>query len=68
MYVLGQMVEAVKLGGLVLDLQVIRPNPMLKAKKGKVRRISLFTRNRPRFHQQSNSRTAGKANAVALAR
>ncbi len=27
MYVLGNMVEAVKLGGLVLDLQVIRPNP-----------------------------------------
>jgi hypothetical protein len=26
-YVLRQMVEAVKPGGLVLDLQVIRPNP-----------------------------------------
>jgi hypothetical protein len=30
-YVLGQMVEAVKLGGLVLDLQVIRPNPIVEA-------------------------------------
>ncbi len=27
MHVLGNMVEAVKPGGLVLDLQVIRPNP-----------------------------------------
>ena len=27
MYVLRQMVEAVKPGGLALDLQVIRPNP-----------------------------------------
>ena len=31
MYVLGQMVEAVKPGGLVLDLQVIRPNPIVEA-------------------------------------
>ena len=30
MYVLGQMVEAVKPGGLVLDLQVIRPNPVVE--------------------------------------
>ncbi len=31
MYVLGQMIEAVKPGGLVLDLQVIRPNPVVEA-------------------------------------
>ena len=31
MHVLGQMVEAVKPGGLVLDLQVIRPNPIVEA-------------------------------------
>ena len=30
MYVLGQMVAAVKPGGLVLDLQVIRPNPLVE--------------------------------------
>jgi hypothetical protein len=30
-HVLGQMVEAVKPGGLVLDLQVIRPNPIVEA-------------------------------------
>ena len=30
MYVLGQMVEAVKPGGLVLDLQVIRPDPIVE--------------------------------------
>lgn len=30
MYVLDQMVEAVKPGGLVLDLQVIRPNPVVE--------------------------------------
>ena len=30
MYVLGSMVEAVKPGGLVLDLQVIRPNPIVE--------------------------------------
>jgi hypothetical protein len=29
-YVLGQMVAAVKPGGQVLDLQVIRPNPVLE--------------------------------------
>jgi hypothetical protein len=29
-YVLGQMVEAVKPGGLVLDLQVIRPDPIVE--------------------------------------
>jgi hypothetical protein len=29
-YVLGQMVEAVNPGGLVLDLQVIRPNPVVE--------------------------------------
>ena len=31
MHVLGNMVEAVKPGGLVLDLQVIRPNPIVEA-------------------------------------
>ncbi len=31
MYVLGQMVRAVKPGGEVLDLQVIRPDPVLEA-------------------------------------
>lgn len=31
MYVLGQMVRAVKPGGLVLDLQAIRPNPLIEA-------------------------------------
>ncbi len=31
MHVLGNMVEAVKPGGLVLDLQVIRPNPIVDA-------------------------------------
>ena len=31
MYVLGQMIKAVKPGGLVLDLQVIRPNPIVEA-------------------------------------
>ena len=31
MYVLGQMVIAMKPGGEVLDLQVIRPNPVLEA-------------------------------------
>lgn len=30
MYVLGQMVEAVRPGGHVLDLQVIRPNPTVE--------------------------------------
>jgi hypothetical protein len=30
-HVLGNMVEAVKPGGLVLDLQVIRPNPIVEA-------------------------------------
>jgi hypothetical protein len=30
-HVLDQMVEAVKPGGLVLDLQVIRPNPIVEA-------------------------------------
>ena len=30
MYVLGQMVKAVKPGGEVLDLQVIRPNPVVE--------------------------------------
>ena len=30
MYVLGQMVAAVKPGGQVLDLQVIRPNPVVE--------------------------------------
>ncbi len=30
MHVLGQMVEAVKPGGVVLDLQVIRPNPVVE--------------------------------------
>ena len=30
MYVLGNMVEAVKPGGVVLDLQVIRPNPIVE--------------------------------------
>jgi hypothetical protein len=30
-YVLGQMVSAVKPGGVVLDLQVVRPNPVLEA-------------------------------------
>jgi hypothetical protein len=34
-HVLRNMVEAVKPGGLVLDLQVIRPNPMVEA-DGKV--------------------------------
>jgi len=29
-YVLGNVVEAVKPGGLVLDLQVIRPNPTVE--------------------------------------
>lgn len=31
MHVLRNMVEAVKPGGLVLDLQVIRPNPVVEA-------------------------------------
>ena len=31
MNVLRNMVEAVKPGGLVLDLQVVRPNPVVKA-------------------------------------
>ena len=31
MHVLRKMVEAVKPGGLVLDLQVIRPNPVVEA-------------------------------------
>ena len=31
MYVLRNMVDAVKPGGLVLDLQVIRPNPVAEA-------------------------------------
>lgn len=31
MHVLRNMVEAVRPGGLVLDLQVIRPNPMVEA-------------------------------------
>ena len=30
MHVLGRMVKAVKPGGLVLDLQVIRPNPVIE--------------------------------------
>lgn len=30
MHVLGHMVEAVKPGGLILDLQVIRPNPSVE--------------------------------------
>ena len=30
MHVLGKMVDAVKPGGLVLDLQVIRPNPRVE--------------------------------------
>ena len=30
MHVLDQMVEAVEPGGLVLDLQVIRPNPLVE--------------------------------------
>ena len=30
MHVLGNMVEAVKPGGVVLDLQVIRPNPSVE--------------------------------------
>ena len=30
MHVLGNMVEAVKPGGMVLDLQVIRPNPTIE--------------------------------------
>lgn len=30
MHVLGNMVEAVNPGGVVLDLQVIRPNPMVE--------------------------------------
>ena len=30
MHVLGQMIEAVKPGGLVLDLQVIRPDPIVE--------------------------------------
>ena len=30
MYVLGQMVEAVKPGGHLLDLQVIRPDPVVE--------------------------------------
>jgi hypothetical protein len=30
-HVLGSMVEAVKPGGLVFDLQVIRPNPVVEA-------------------------------------
>jgi len=30
-HVLGNMVEAVRPGGLVLDLQVIRPNPQVEA-------------------------------------
>lgn len=30
MYVLGRMVEAVRPGGEVLDLQVIRPNPVVE--------------------------------------
>jgi hypothetical protein len=29
-YVLGNMVEAVEPGGLVLDLQVVRPNPVVE--------------------------------------
>jgi len=29
-HVLGQMIEAVKPGGLVLDLQVIRPDPIVE--------------------------------------
>ena len=31
MHVLRNMVEAIKLGGVVLDLQVIRPNPNVEA-------------------------------------
>ena len=31
MYVLRNMVEAVRPGGLILDLQVIRPNPVIEA-------------------------------------
>lgn len=31
MHVLGNMVDAVRPGGLVLDLQVIRPNPVIEA-------------------------------------
>lgn len=30
MYVLRKMVEAVRPGGLILDLQVIRPNPVIE--------------------------------------
>ena len=30
MHVLGNMVQAVKIGGVVLDLQVIRPNPRVE--------------------------------------
>ena len=41
MHVLRNMVEAIKLGGVVLDLQVIRPNPNVEVaqptKRGKVR-------------------------------
>ena len=31
MHVLRKMVDAVKAGGVVLDLQVIRPNPLVEA-------------------------------------
>ena len=31
MHVLGNMVDAVKAGGIVLDLQVIRPNPRVES-------------------------------------
>jgi hypothetical protein len=31
-HVLGKMIEAVKPGGVVLDLQVIRPNPTVEVK------------------------------------
>ena len=30
MHVLGNMIESVKSGGLVLDLQVVRPNPIVE--------------------------------------
>src|ERR1043166_7626911 len=48
--------------------QVVRPSPMLKPKKSSAGSMSWPQRKRPRFHQQTNSTTAGKEKAVAFDR
>ena len=63
MHVLGQMVEAVKPGGLVLDLQVIRPNPIVEVdgpRRLRDRRRAALPQRRRRDRRRRRARRTGR--------